>query len=271
MIAKARAAKGAAAAGPVVPVPRVAGPESRTATLRSADGLPAMLQVCIEGMRIVGVAAAVPERFATVDDLVPTFGRADAEKLVAMTGALKRRYTKKLCTSDLCVPAAKALLQQTGWRPDEIGAMLFVSQTRDYLFPPTSCLLQRRLGLSKASAVLDVPMGCSGYVYGLWALASLMSAGGIRRGMLLVGDTLTQMISPQDRSLVGLMGDAAAATLLELDRTAPPTPFCLGTDGRGAMHLSVPAGGSARTRTRRRSPSAASARARTSAPTRTSS
>ena len=103
-------------------------------------------------------------------------------------------------------------------------------------------MLQERLGLPMQTAAFDVAMGCSGYVYGLWMAGSLLSGGGSKRALLLVGDTISKIVSPTDRAVAALFGDAGTATLLEFDPSAADIPFVLGTDGRGAQNLVVPAG-----------------------------
>jgi 3-oxoacyl-[acyl-carrier-protein] synthase-3 len=85
-------------------------------------------------------------------------------------------------------------------------------------------------------------MGCSGYVYGLWVAASLMQSvkGNV---LLLVGDTISRTVSPQDQSVALLFGDAGTATALTPDADAPPMYFELGADGSGFNELIVPSGG----------------------------
>ena len=147
-----------------------------------------------------------------------------------------------VCTSDLCEAAARKLLAALNWTPDSVDALIFVSQTPDYLLPATSCSLHGRLRLSKQCAAFDLNLGCSGYVYGLW-IASQLVVGGLKRVLLLVGDTISRIVSPLDRSAVPLFGDAGTATALERDENNMPWVFELGTDGSGQEHLIVPAGG----------------------------
>lgn len=196
-----------------------------------------------KGVRLAGVAAAVPDRVETTENLCPPFGREEIEKIAAGTGVRRRHMADSLCTSDLCEAAARALLAKLHWAPADVGGVIVVSQTPDHFLPATSCLLHGKLGLSKMAIAFDVGLGCSGYVYGLWLTMSLMAATGIERILLLAGDTISRLSSPQDRSTAPLFGDAGTATALVLDEEAPPVHFRLGTDGTGAEHLLVPAGG----------------------------
>lgn len=165
---------------------------------------------------------------------------ADAKRVVAMTGVERRRMAPLgMCASDLCADAASRLMDDIGWERESIQALVFVTQTPDYILPATACVLQARLGLSNNCACFDVNMGCSGYVYGLW-LASSLLAGGMDRVLLLVGDTPSRIVSEEDRSVAFLFGDCGSATLLE--RCEAKSIFVLGTDGGGADHLIIRAG-----------------------------
>ena len=90
---------------------------------------------------------------------------------------------------------------------------------------------------------LDINQGCAGYVYGLATLAALMSAGKLKNGLLLVGDTITSLLSPEDKSTRPIFSDAGSATLLSLDPSASRMYFNLQSDGGGYQAIMVPEGG----------------------------
>jgi 3-oxoacyl-[acyl-carrier-protein] synthase III len=203
----------------------------------------------VEGVRLVGLATAVPSEMIDNTDASDSFSPSDVQKLVETTGVRRRRVADgRTCTSDLCLAASQRLLHELSWTPDSVDALILVTQTPDYVLPATSCVLQDRLQLSKRCAAFDINLGCSGYVYGLWVASRLVSARGVRRVLLLVGDTITRLTAPQDRSTALLFGDAGTATALEYCDDAPRMVFSLGTDGGGAAHLQVPAGGFRRPR-----------------------
>src|SRR5690606_10788862 len=150
------------------------------------------------------------------------FGEEVAQKINKTTGVLTRHIApESVCASDLCEAAARQLMQDLNWIAESVGLVVFVSQTPDYRLPATACVLQGKLGISKQCAALDINLGCSGYVYGLWIIAQLLTSGSFQRGLLLVGDTITRSVSPEDRSTAPLFGDAGTATALECDPTAP--------------------------------------------------
>jgi 3-oxoacyl-[acyl-carrier-protein] synthase-3 len=201
-----------------------------------------MAQATLSHVRIRGVASAVPERAIEPKAYYESFGETEVIKIVQSTGVQRRRVTLTLCTSDLAFAAATRLLGELQWDPSAVGALIFVSQTPDYLLPATSCVLHERLGLSKDCAVFDMNLGCSGYTYGLWTLANLMQSSRVTRGLLLVGDTSSRTVSPLDRATALLFGDAGTATALELGDPGDAMHVTWGTDGTGHRHIIQPAG-----------------------------
>jgi 3-oxoacyl-[acyl-carrier-protein] synthase-3 len=144
-------------------------------------------------------------------------------------------------TSDLCVPAAQELFASTEHLPEQIDAILFFTQTPDYRLPATACSIQTRLGLRSGIVAFDVNLGCSAYPYALWLGSMMIESGAVSKVLLCVGDTISRIVSEEDRATALLFGDCGTATLLIADEAAEAT-FVLGSDGSGANNLIVPAG-----------------------------
>lgn len=120
-----------------------------------------------------------------------------------------------------------------GWDKSEIEAIVFVTQTPDYILPATSCVLQQKLGLSSDCYTLDISLGCSGWVYALSVISSLLQNGTIKKGLLLAGDTITKLCSPEDKSTYPLFGDAGTATAIEYTPGSAGMKFVFNSDGKG--------------------------------------
>lgn len=190
-----------------------------------------MAYLKIGNVKITGVSAAVPTNIKEIKDL-PFYSPTDAEKTIAVTHVERTRMVSKgQCCSDLCYEAADKLLNELNWDRSEVEAIIYVSLSRDYLTPATAGILQDRLGLPKECYAIDVPLACSGYVYGLSVVSSLVSTGGIKKALLLVGETTTRLQSPLDKTLWPLHGDAGTATALEYAEDAEPIYMHLATDG----------------------------------------
>jgi 3-oxoacyl-[acyl-carrier-protein] synthase-3 len=115
--------------------------------------------------------------------------------------------------------------------------------TGDYKTPPTAGILQHRLGLPTSTFVLDIPMGCCGSMYAINVAGNLLSAGSVKRALLLVGDTALRMGSLKDKSRVPLFGDSGTAMALEYDPTAEDIVIEFNTLGSGYEALITPHGG----------------------------
>lgn len=159
---------------------------------------------------------------------------------------IERRHVAdpEVCTSDLCYKAAENLIESLSWRKDEIELLVFVSQTPDYRMPATSCVLQHRLGLPRTCMTIDVSQGCSGYVYGLSVVGSLVSQGSIKKALLLVGNTQNKNINFNDKSTWPLFSDAGSATAIEYYPNGGDSfKLSFMTDGEGEKTIIVPDGG----------------------------
>ncbi|WP_240193650.1 3-oxoacyl-ACP synthase III family protein [Desulfobulbus alkaliphilus] len=195
-------------------------------------------------IKIGGIACAVPGEVVEVSSFIPVYGEDMVVKFTAMTGIKSfRRSHSKQTASDLGFSAAEHLLTHKGIDKSSIGALVFVAHSTDYRRPATACVLHKRLGLNKECAAYDINLGCSAYPYGLQAVASLMQCSDISRALLVVGETVTKISNPNDRSTAMLFGDAGAATLLEKTEGPHDIVGLLRTDGSGYRSIIVPAGG----------------------------
>ena len=193
-----------------------------------------MALTVINNVSIKGISAAVPKNTILNSN----------EKFSITTGVYERRISpNNICTSDLCEEAANRLIRDLNIDKNDIGVLIFISQTPDYQIPVTSTILQYKLDLPQSCICFDVPLGCSGYVYGLQIISSLISNGSIKKGLLLVGDTISKQVNPKDQSTEPLFGDAGTATLLEYNTEASSMYFNLGSDGSGFESIIIPDGG----------------------------
>ena len=126
-----------------------------------------MAPFSIPGLRLKAIVAAVPAAEVRNRDL-DLFAEGEADDFVRVVGIESRRVAPAaVCATDLCMAAAEHVLQAADRSPDEIGALVFVTQTPDYPLPGNSMLAQRRMGLPTSTCLLDLNQGCAGYVYGL--------------------------------------------------------------------------------------------------------
>ncbi|HBR50738.1 MAG TPA: ketoacyl-ACP synthase III [Nitrospira sp.] len=204
-----------------------------------------MAVVKTTGARVAGVCTCVPtRRFDNLKD-ASAFTQEEIRKVTGMAGVSSRRVSgDTLCSSDLCITAAERLMERLDWATDSIDAVIMVTQTPDYFLPSTACVVHHRLSLADHCAAFDVGLGCSGYPYGMWLAAMMLQGGGMRRVLVLHGETPTRFSDQSDRSVSLLFGDAGSATALEATGlTEPIWHYALHSDGGGFNSMIVESGG----------------------------
>ncbi|KPB68695.1 MULTISPECIES: ketoacyl-ACP synthase III [Pseudomonas syringae group] len=144
-------------------------------------------------------------------------------------------------TSDLCVEAANTLFANNPQlQRESIDVLIVVTQNGDEEgLPHTAAIVQDKLGLSTNVAAFDISLGCSGYVYGIYALKGFMEAAGLKNGLLITADPYSKIVDPEDRNTTMLFGDAATATWMGEGADWQLGKAKFGTDGSGAPHLKV--------------------------------
>jgi len=200
-----------------------------------------MAFITYKGVGIKAISACVPPKIMYNKDLGYLIPEDDIKKIIE-TISEKRYAESDVCTSDLCFKAAQKLIEDNQIDLETIDGLIFVSQTPDYRVPATAPSLQDRLGLKQGCLSFDINLACSGYVYGLSIAYSLATQMGINRILLLVGDTLSKIVSTKDKMTVPLFGDAGTASLIEKG-DYPESYFSLNSDGKGAEIMQIPYGG----------------------------
>lgn len=205
-----------------------------------------MANLDIKNVKISFVAAAVPGkvvRNADYDWITPD----ERKQVVEVTGVEERRFAPRgVCTSDMAVELANRFFLSSNWKRSDIDLLIFVSQSRDYVLPNTACILQDRLGLNRQCIAFDIPLGCSGFVYGLSVISSMLEAGKgmLKKALLIAGDVSSYDLNYRDKSSYPLFGDAVSLTALEYSPdNEGKMMFSLWTDGKGFDALYIPDGG----------------------------
>ncbi len=197
-----------------------------------------------ENTGITALAAAVPAKIIDNHKAGTTLGVTNMDEVIDKIGIRERRMASpETCASDLCFAAAEQLIADNNIDREEIDLLVFVSQTPDYRMPATSITLQHRLGLTKSTMAFDISLGCSGFVYGLSMVYALMQQTGLRKALLLDGETRTKAYSQKDKKTAFLFGDAGVAALIERDEKFSPSYFSLNSDGERQDLIKSPAGG----------------------------
>jgi 3-oxoacyl-[acyl-carrier-protein] synthase-3 len=193
--------------------------------------------------KITGVAGCVPPKILTNADLEKMVATND-EWIRTRTGIRERHIAEKgTPTSHLAVEAAKILLAQTKTDATEIDLIVLATVTPDMMFPATACLVQDKLGATKAWG-FDLSAACAGFAYAL-TVGAQFAAGAHKKVLVIGSDTMSSIIDYKDRGTAILFGDGAGAVLLEpAGDNEGILDFAHDVDGSGGNFLYMPGGGS---------------------------
>jgi 3-oxoacyl-[acyl-carrier-protein] synthase-3 len=193
---------------------------------------------------ILGTGAYLPERVMTNADLEKMVDTSD-EWIVSRTGIRERRIASPdEASSDLAVKAAEKALQHAGISADDIDLIIVATVTPDMSFPATACLVQDRLGASKA-ATFDLSAACTGFLYGVATAAQFITTGVYKYALVIGVECLSRILDWTDRNTCVLFGDGAGAAVLgPVGEGYGFLSYELGGDGSGGDLLKLPAGGS---------------------------
>jgi 3-oxoacyl-[acyl-carrier-protein] synthase III len=198
------------------------------------------------GKRISGLLALVPANEGSFLEEMANFNfpRSRSLKLAQVMGYDKHRLVEPgVCVSDLAVFALEHLFAKGLLIPDDIDALVLVTQTPDHLMPPTSSIIQGRLNLKQDMLCLDINQGCAGFVIGLIEACLLLEQESIRKVVLVNADVMSRKTSPKDRNSYPLIGDAASITIVERGAKDSVIHANLKMDGTRNEALMIPAGG----------------------------
>jgi 3-oxoacyl-[acyl-carrier-protein] synthase-3 len=193
--------------------------------------------------KITGVAGCVPPKILSNGDLEKMVATND-EWIRTRTGIRERHIAEKgTPTSHLAVEAAKILLAQTKTDATEIDLIVLATVTPDMMFPATACLVQDKLGATKAWG-FDLSAACAGFAYAL-TVGAQFAAGAHKKVLVIGSDTMSSIIDYKDRGTAILFGDGAGAVLLEpAADNEGILDFAHDVDGSGGNFLYMPGGGS---------------------------
>ena len=197
--------------------------------------------------RISSLATYVPPRVLTNADLEKMVETSD-EWILQRTGIRERHIVEPgVATSDLAAEAARQAIARAGLKPTDIDFIVVGTTTPDMLFPSTACLVQHKIGATRAWGY-DLFAACSGFTYALTTAAQMVSNGGSRHALVIGADVMSSIIDYTDRATCVIFGDGAGAAVVEAsgDPEIGIIDFENYVDGSGGESLCMPAGGSLR-------------------------
>jgi len=204
------------------------------------------LRFTYHNKRISGILTVLPKREIKFEEEMDNYNFSPAKslKLKLAMGYNKRHIVEEgTNVSDLCIHGINYLLENGLLKKEDISALLLVTQSPEHFMPPTSNIIQGKLGLGTDVLCLDINQGCAGFIIGLIQAYMLLDQPAIKKVVLLNADILSRKVSKRDRNSNPLIGDAATITIVERSQEPATIQAVLNMDGKGAATLQIPAGG----------------------------
>lgn len=194
---------------------------------------------------IESIACAFPAHSVSNSELKAAYPEWDFDRLEKRTGVMRRHVAQDGETAlDFALDACEQLHRKGRLRPEQIDAVIFCTQSPDYIMPPNACLLHGKLCLKPDVLAFDINLACSGYVYGLQLASSLITSGTTNRVLLATADTYTRYIHGGDRATRCLFGDGGAVTVLgKSENGIGIRAIQCGTSGKNYDKFMIRAGG----------------------------
>jgi len=204
------------------------------------------MNLTFRNKKITGVLTVLPAKEVKFEDEMENynFSAAKSLKLKIVMGYNTHRIVEDGVTiSDLCIHGLKYLFEKELLKKEEIDALILVTQSPEYFMPPTSNVIQGKLGLKQDMICLDINQGCAGFEIGLFQAFMLLEQDEINKVVLLNADLLSQKVSKRDRNSNPLIGDGASVTIVEKTKNANNIFANIKMDGIAFDALIIPAGG----------------------------
>ncbi|RDU70612.1 3-oxoacyl-ACP synthase [Helicobacter aurati] len=196
--------------------------------------------------KISSILSILPKQKSYFDDEISRYNFPAKKSLVLkelMGYNAHNIASEDMLASDFIIAGLHKLFADKVITPDSIDALIYVTQSPDYLIPQTSVLIQDKAGLKKDMLCFDINQGCAGFLHGLFLGFSLLENPSITKVVLANSDVLSKKVNIRDRNSYPLVGDGGSITVLEKTQTQQ-TIYCYNkTFGEQALAIHVPAGG----------------------------
>ncbi len=216
--------------------------QTSNATVSMPDGL---FGRAVQPVQISSLGTCVPPRVLTNSELEQMVNTTN-DWILKRTGIRERHIAAPdVATSDLAAEAARIAISGAGLEPPDIGFLVVGTTTPDTFFPSTACLVQDKIGATRAWG-FDLGAACSGFTYSVTTAMQMVATGAHDHALAVGADVMSRIIDYQDRATCVIFGDGAGAVVVSpaVDPELRVIDFAHEVDGSGGPALQMPAGGS---------------------------
>lgn len=196
------------------------------------------------GVIIKHIEYYLPEKLVTNLDLAKDNPEWNIEKIEEKSGVKKRHIAEPNETAlDLAIKAVDKIFRSGVISKDEIDAVIFCTQSHDYVMPANSFLIHKHFNFKQNVWTFDYNLACSGYIFGLAITRGILETGLAKNVLLINSETYSKYINPKDRSTSILFGDGAAASVISVEDVGGIVDVILSSSGEKFDSFYIPAGG----------------------------
>ncbi len=160
-----------------------------------------------------GVGTYLPKRVIANSEFEATLDTND-EWIQSRTGIMRRHIAApEETTSSLGIKAGQAVMEITGFTPQDIDLIIVATSSPDNIFPATAARIQHGLGIQ--GAAFDIQAVCSGFIYAIVTADALLKQGHYKRALVIGAELYSRMLDWSDRNTCILFGDGAGAVIME--------------------------------------------------------
>lgn len=193
------------------------------------------------GLCILDVAYELGSKVHSVSELSKKFNLT-SDKYDDLMSKIGTSYIYENSESEnfasLAVKSIGVLLAKNVIDKENLG-LIFITQSNSKILPADGQRIRSICGLPDSVFVLDINMGCSGFIYGLAVANSFIESSSLKQIIVVAGDTYRKNINPVDRSTFLLFSDAVSATLVESKESSQILGFDFGGDGINFEDISL--------------------------------
>ena len=196
------------------------------------------------GVIIKHIEYYLPEKVISNLDLAKDNPEWNIEKIEEKSGVKKRHVTESDQTAlDLAIKAVEKLFASGNISKDQIDAVIFCTQSQDYIMPANSFLIHKHFNFKQNVWTFDYNLACSGYIFGLAITRGIIETGLAKNVLLINSETYSKYLNPKDRSTNILFGDGAAASVISSENSGGIIDIILSSNGEKFDTFYIPAGG----------------------------
>ncbi|MFV0396029.1 MAG: 3-oxoacyl-ACP synthase, partial [Coprobacillaceae bacterium] len=163
----------------------------------------------MKGLKVLSTGYYAPEKVVSNFDFEKQMDTSD-EWIVKRTGIRNRHFVEGQTNVDIGYLAAKKAIENNNIDTSKIGLIIVATMSPDSFTPSTACLIQEKLGLNDQQIMaFDISAACSGFVYGLTIVNSLLKTMPGKYALVIGSEVLSNLVDFKDRTTCILFGDGA--------------------------------------------------------------